>query len=74
MMRSARVTGKGQTELGHVWKLSAMADDREERKGTGLQRAKSSRNLLMAFKGCRKMTRGLVRSEESWITSSTQPS
>lgn len=32
----------------------AVADGREERKGTGLKRAKSSRNLLMALKGCRR--------------------
>lgn len=30
-MWSVKVTGRGQTELGHGWKLIAMADDREER-------------------------------------------
>lgn len=70
-MWSVKVTGRGQTELGHAWKLRATADDREERKGTGLKTAESSRNLMMALKGCRNMVRGMVRSEESRITSPT---
>lgn len=48
----------------------AVADDRAERNGTGLKRAKTSRNLLMALDGCSKTMRGMVRGEESWITSS----